>query len=179
MNIAEIIILGLALAIDAMFVSFSYGLVISKDKLKNALFLAFAFGFFQFLMPVTGWFFTGSIYSYIKDYSKWVVFAVFIMLALKFLKEAFEKKNEIKENCLSLSCVLSLAIATSIDALGAGVSIRCLSSLILKEAVIIGIITFILSITGFYIAGFLKKLNSKYAQIIASIVFVYLAVKAL
>ena len=96
MNVLEIIILSFAMAIDAFIVSFTYGLLINAKRFQNALIMAFFFGLFQFLMPLLGWMFTGTVYSYLEKISKWVVFIVFFCLAIKVLKEAFEKKRRTK-----------------------------------------------------------------------------------
>ncbi len=177
MNFIEILILSVALALDALIVSFSYGIIIKEQRIYNALKLAFAFGFFQFFMPVLGWNFTGLIYSYIKDYSKWIVFLVFLFLGIKFFKGAFEEKETANTSCISFTCLLCLAVATSIDAFGAGVSVKCLNTSILFPALLIGIITFILSLSGFFSACCLKNFPSKYVEITGALLLIYLAIK--
>ena len=179
MSIYEIIVLSVALALDAMVVSFSYGLVLLEQRLKNSLKLSGAFGFFQFIMPVIGWFLADWVYKYIKDYAKYIVFAVFIFLAVKFIKEAFSKENAVNKECISLLCLFTLAVATSIDALGAGISIRLLNTNIWFPALLIGIITSALSIFGFWFAVIFRRVNTSILKIIAGLLFVYLAVKAL
>ena len=179
MSNIEILVLAVALAIDAMLVSFSYGLVINKKKFLNAFLLAFAFGFFQFLMPVVGYYLTGIFYDKLAFYSKWIVFFIFMFLGLKFLKSAFEKKEEVKIICISLSCLLCLAVATSIDALGAGVSIKLLNVSPFYPSGLIGVITFILSISGFYIANVFKKLPSRPVEVFGALLLIYLALKAI
>ncbi len=179
MSIYEIIILALALALDAMIVSFSYGLIITSKRFENVLKLALSFGFFQFLMPIIGWYIADYIYIYIKNFSKWIVFSVFILLAIKLLKEVISAEEDVKNNCISLWCLFCLAVATSIDALGAGISIRFLETKVIFPAVLIGIITFMLSILGFNLSTLLKKINSKILKSLAVIMFVYLAVKSL
>ena len=76
-------------------------------------------------------------------------------------------------------CILGLAIATSIDAFGAGVSIRLLNVDILFPAISIGLITFFLSFLGFNIVSFLNKLPSKSVEITGSLILFYLAIKSL
>ena len=179
MSIWEIIILSVAMAIDAFIVSFAYGLIINAKRLQNAFIMAFFFGFFQFFMPLLGWVFTGTVYSYLEKFSKWIVFSVFLVLGLKFLKEAFEKKEEHQICCIGLLCILGLAVATSIDAFGAGVSIRLLNVDIILPAISIGVITFVLAFLGFNIAISLNKLPSKYVEISGAILLFYLAIKSL
>lgn len=179
MSIIEILVLSIALALDALIVSFSYGMMLSSNRMKYAFLLAFSFGFFQFLMPLIGWNLTGFLYSSLENYSKIIVFLVFFLLALKFIFEAFLKDEKEKINCISTFCIVSLAIATSIDALGAGVSIRLLNNNIWLPSISIGIITFILSFVGFFIAGIFNKLSSKYVNILGAILLFYLSLKTL
>ncbi len=179
MSIYEIIILSIALALDALIVSFSYGAVIKARRYKNAFFLAFSFGFFQMLMPLLGWFFTKIIYLYIEKYSKWLVFLIFFILGIKFLKEAIFNSEEKNISCISPLCMFCLAIATSIDAFGAGASIKLLNVEILKSALIIGLITYVLSFSGFLIAGILKNISEKHVCIFGSLILFYLALKSL
>ena len=178
MNIYEIVILSVALALDALIVSFSYGTIINTKRLKNALLLASSFGIFQMLMPILGWFLTGVIYIYLQKYSKWIVFVVFIVLSIKFLKEAFSNSGKKQVACISPTCMFSLAIATSIDAFGAGVSIKLLNISIILPSIIIGLVTFILSFVGFYVAVTLKSISEKNISIVGAILLFYLAVKS-
>lgn len=179
MSICEIIILAVALSLDALIVSFSYGIMINAQRLKNAIMLSGTFGFFQFLMPVLGWNFTGVIYSYLERYSKWIVFIVFMVLGLKFLQEAFSQEEKQSISCVTFLCTLSLAVATSIDAFGAGVSIRLLNLSVLFPSLIIGLITFLLSFLGFFVAGLLSKFPSKYINILGALLLFYLSIKSI
>ncbi len=180
MSIYEVIILSFALALDAMLVCFSYGLVVKEKRLKNALKLSLSFGIFQFLMPILGWNLTGFVYNPLEIYSKWIVFVVFVFLGLKFLKEAFFKgEKESKCECISALCIISLAFATSIDAFSAGVSIRFINIDIWLPCIMIGIITFILSFFGFFAAGIFCRFPSKYINISGAVLLIYLAIKAI
>ena len=179
MSIYELIILSFALAIDAMLVSFSYGLVITAKRIKNSLILAFFFGLFQFIMPFFGWLMTEYIYEYLHKYSKWIVFIIFLMLGLKFIKDAFSECGEKPNDCISLLCVFVLALATSIDAFGAGVSLRFLEVDILRVCIMIGIVTFVLSIAGFYFGNKFNCFHKKYVTVTGGIMLIYLALKAL
>ena len=89
----EIILLALALSIDASVVSFSYGITFNQNRLKTALLLAIFTGFFQGLMPCIGYFLTTFVKSYIAPYASAIVFTIFVFLGLKFIKEAFDKNK--------------------------------------------------------------------------------------
>lgn len=178
MAIAEILILAFALSIDALIVSFSYGLILNKEKYKYSIILAFAFGFFQFLMPIIGWYLSSCIYSLLEIFSKWIVFSVFMFLSIRFIKSAFSQE-EIRITCITLKCLFFLAIATSIDALGAGISLKFTNVTILIPSIIIGTITFIDSVVGFWTANIFKKIPSKYIELFGGLLLLYLAIKSI
>ena len=179
MGIVQILFLAFALSIDAMVVSFSQGLIFKTQKRKNSLILAFFLGFFQFLMPVLGYFCSLGIYKYLQFINTWIVFVIFMILGIKFIKEAFDEEKEETITRLSLGCLLAFAIATSIDAFGAGISL-CFSHVkVWFPAVLIGIITFINSLLGFWFGYLFKNFPAKYLQILGGIILIGLAIKAI
>ena len=93
MNLAEIIILAAALGIDCLVVSFSQGLILNSNRIRNSVILALTMGFCQGFMPCLGYFGTGVISKYITAYSNWLVFAIFMILGIKFIYESFQKKR--------------------------------------------------------------------------------------
>lgn len=100
MSYFSIILLAIALSIDACVVSFSYGLAFTENRFKNAIRLAACTGLFQGLMPVIGYYLTGFVKSFIEPYAGFIVFAIFTYLGVKFIKEAFEKR---KKNSFALT----------------------------------------------------------------------------
>ena len=181
MNLFDIIMLALALSIDACAVSFGWGLLFNKNKIRNALLLALFTGFFQFLMPVMGYFLADLIYSFVKPFASFVAFIIFMILGLKFIYDALFDKNSDKKVplCLSFACLLSIALTASIDALVAGVNLRFMDVNILKSSLVIGIVTFINSLSGCFLGHLFKKFPSKYLEILSGLVLVALAIKAL
>lgn len=180
MSYLDIFILAIALSIDACVVSFSNGLIFTHNQKKNSLILAFSVGFFQFLMPLIGGSFTGLVSKYVEPYSAWLVFAIFTILGLKFIKDAFKEKTQEKLICyFCFSYILTVSLATSIDALAAGVSMALFGIKILIPAIIIGIVTFINSLLGFWAGNFFKKFPTKNLEISGGIILILLAFKVL
>ena len=181
MSFIEVLFLAVALSIDASVVSFSQGLCFSENKLKNSLFLAFFVGLFQSLMPVIGWFLAKGVYKYVETIDHWIAFGIFLFLGIKFITDALtqEEKEECKRTCISLQCLLLIALATSIDALAAGATLYFLKIAILIPAVIIGVITFFNSLIGFWSGFVLKRFPSKYLEIFAGLILIGLGVKVL
>lgn len=178
MTLAGIILLAIALSIDACAVSFAHGLIMHENRVKNALLLAVFTGMAQALMPLIGYFVTQPFYKTIEPVGKWIVFSIFLYLGIKIIQEAFEKDKEVPL-CLSISCLFMIAIATSIDALAAGVTLALTSSKILFSSIIIGCTTFIFSIFGFTSGCFLKKFPTMYLEIFAGIILILLALKSI
>ena len=80
---------------------------------------------------------------------------------------------------ISLKHLLTLGVATSIDALAVGISFAFLSVDILLAVFIIGLITFVISFIGVKSGHFLgKKFKSK-AEIFGGLVLLVMAVKIL
>jgi len=180
MSILDILILAIALSIDACVVSFSNGLVFNQNKRLNSLMLAFSVGFFQFLMPVIGFFAAQTVSKYVEPYDHWIVFGIFVLLGAKFIKDAFEEEKEEKIECfMCFKYIFLVSIATSIDALGAGVSIAFTGTKILIPAIIIGVITFINSLLGFWGGYLFKKFPTKNLEISAGVILILLAIKTL
>ena len=178
MTYLEIFLLALALSVDACVVSFTYGLSFKEERIKNALLLACFTGIFQGVMPAIGYYLTNFVKTMIAPYASLIVFTIFIFLGIKFIKEAFDK-NKNKPCCISITCLLLIGIATSIDAFSAGISLALYGNLIFKPALLIIIITFINSLLGFSLGGILKNFPSKWLEIIAGMVLIGLGIKAI
>lgn len=178
MSIISILLLAIALSIDACVVAFAHGLVLEKHRLKNSLLLGLFTGVFQAIMPLIGYYATTPFYKFIAPIGKWVVFAIFLYLGLKVIKEAFEENREIP-SCLSIQCLFMIAIATSIDALAAGITLALTSVNIFKSVFLIGSTTFLFAFVGYWSGCFLKKLSTKGLEIFAGVILIFLAVKSL
>lgn len=178
MNFIDLILLGLALGVDCFVVSFSQGLIFKSEKVKISFKLALTMGLFQGVMPVIGYIGTNSLYKYVVPYSKWIVFGIFLLLGLKFIVESFQPKEK-EVQCIGLKCLLGLGLATSIDALVSGASIRLTQTSLLISVMIIGIASFLMSIGGFRSGNFIKNIPSKYLEITGGLILVALAIKSL
>lgn len=177
MSYISIFILAFALSVDACVVSFSYGITFDKQRLKNALLLSVFTGFFQGLMPVIGYFLTNFVREYVYPYADLIVFLIFSYLGFKFIVEANSPERK-KELCIGIQCLLLIGIATSIDAFSAGISLSLYGNRILKPAILIALITFINSNIGFWVGGKLRHLSTKYLEIFAGILLIFLGMKA-
>lgn len=178
MSLIDILLLAIALGIDCLVVSFSQGLIFNQNRVKNSIALATSMGGFQGTMPIIGFVAADYIYDLIAPYSKWLVFIIFFVLGLKFILESFQPKEE-EICCIGIRCLISLGIATSIDALVAGASINLTETPLLLAGIIIGIASFIMSLIGFWIGNLGKFIQSKYLEIAGGLILIFLALKSI
>ena len=179
MGLIEIIILSIALGIDCFIASFSQGLIFKNKRVKNSLNLAVTMGGFQGLMPVIGYIATDKIYKLLIPYSNKLVFGIFLILGLHFIIEAFRQQDKPEIQCIGLKCLMSLGIATSIDALISGTTIKLTSAILLLTCFIIGMTSFIMSLCGFWLGNRIKNIPQKKLQITGGILLLLLAFKSL
>ena len=178
MSYLSIFLLALALSLDACLISFSYGLVFNNEKYKNSMLLAFFTGFFQFLMPILGYFLTGFIKVYLQNWSNLIVFLIFSYLGIKFIVDSFKKKRQ-ERLCIGVKCLFLVGIGTSIDAFSAGISLMLFNCHILKPSLLIGFITFINSLLGFWSGSLLKHLPTRFLEILAGLFLIFIGMKSL
>lgn len=147
MSIIEIIILAIGLSMDAVAVSISSSLAVKEIKFSHGLKMGAFFGGFQALMPFIGWLAGVSFRKLIQGLDHWIAFLLLAAIGGKMIYEGCHEKDceTPKNNPFQFYVLLGLAIATSIDALAAGVSFAVLDLNILFVVTIIGTITFTLS----------------------------------
>lgn len=179
MDFVTLLFIATGLAMDATAVSISSGLVIQEHRLLNGVKMAIVFGLFQALMPVIGWLAGISLFSAISHYDHWVAFGLLGIIGGHMIYNGLSSSNENPFNPVKFSMLLLLAIATSIDALAAGLSFAFLKIRIFRAVLIIGVVTVVLSATGFSFANFVgRKFGSK-VEIVGGLILVGIGIKIL
>ena len=163
---------------DCLVVSFSQGLIFTSQRTKNSLRLAVCMGLFQGLMPILGYIGTHGVYDILVPYSSWIVFGIFFIIGMHFITEAISQKEKEQICCIGWKCLIGFSIATSIDALISGVSLRLTSTNMFTACTIIGLASFIMSLFGFWSGNRLKHLPSKYLEILGGLILLILAIKS-
>ena len=175
--IIQILLLAIALSMDAFAVSITDGLIYQDINKKKALFIALTFGTMQGLMPLIGYWLVELIEFLVNEGSAgsaskimslivvWTAFGLLLFLGTKMLVEgilALKKKEEEKlVRLFSYKEVLFFGLATSIDALGSGVALHSgLSNniTIFIHISIIIVITFVISLLGVLLGHKIEKL---------------------
>lgn len=182
MGIIELLLIAVGLSMDAFAVSVCKGLNMTKLRIKNALVIGLFFGGFQALMPLIGWFLGSRFESYIVSIDHWIAFGLLAFIGGQMVWEALKEGEHKQESAdeLRLKQLFMLAVATSIDALAVGITFALLDGVsIWISILLIGCITFAISVAG-VLVGF--KFGSKYekgAQIMGGIILVGLGIKIL
>ncbi len=165
MDLISIVLIAIALSMDAFAVSLATGMINKEYTYK----MPFSFGSFQAIMPIIGWSLGIKIKSAISTIDHWIAFSILFAVGIKMIYES----EKLKINAHS---IIMLSIATSIDAFAIGITLSMIGISIFLPAIIIGIITFFICLIGFLIAG---KIKLRKPEIIGGIILIALAFKIL
>lgn len=184
-SVFSILSIAVALSMDAFAVSICKGLSLqSRFKLSHALKAGIYFGLFQALMPLIGYYLGSALMQRINTeaVTGWIAFILLAFIGGKMVKEALDKDEKSVSPDMDFKTMLVLAVATSIDAMAAGVSLATPEAPqipIFISVSIIGITTFLFSFVGVRIGNvFGCKYKSK-AEMVGGVILILMAVKFL
>lgn len=180
MSLITVFFIAVALAMDAFAVSITSGVTICRMHLRHALRIAAFFGGFQALMPILGWSLGRFAADYIMAYDHWIAFLLLAFVGGKMSWDALmngDDEDDVRKDPLNLYILLTLAFATSIDAAAVGISLSFLKVDIIEPSIIIGVITFLISLAGTFIGcRFGDKFGSK-IEIVGGLVLIGIGIK--
>ncbi len=181
----EIIILGIALSMDAFAVTISNMFTYRSTSTKRALLMPLFFGAFQGIMPLIGYVAGQAISSIIEQYAGIITFVILGFIGGKMIWDAFhENPEESKETAkkgsvLTVGVLFFQAIATSIDALAVGVSFAALSVNVVFASLAICVTTALCTTIALFIGRRFGAMLGSKASIIGGIVLIIIGVKEL
>lgn len=205
MQVASILLMAVALAMDAFAVSVCKGLSATRIDWRRAFATALSFGLFQALMPALGWALGESVSELIEPIDHWIAFALLAAIGAKMVVDAVREDpcDDMEGSETSspegsdpsssegvpsrsgstgsgfLLELIALSVATSIDALAAGISFSMAGLPVLQSVVAIGVVTFALSLAGFALGNRFGASFNKPANIAGGAVLVVLGLKIL
>ena len=181
MEFFEAMILAVGLSMDAFAVSVCKGLSMKKANLKSGLICGVWFGGFQALMPTIGFSLAMLFADAIEAFDHWVAFVLLALIGINMLKEALSKGCDCEEHSadLGVKTMFVMAIATSIDAMAAGISLAMDGANIWLNAACIGITTCILSAVGVKVGNVFGSRSEKKAQLCGGVILILLGLKIL
>ena len=180
MDAATTILLSLGLAADAFAVAVSSGLAIKHMKVNKALKIALFFGVFQALMPVIGWLIGLSFSFLITPIDHWIAFGLLSFIGGRMIYESLQsEEGEKKFNPLDTGTLITLSVATSIDALAVGLGFAVLKDSIALAVTAIGFITFFLAFAGVFIGHKCGNLFANKIEILGGAILIFIGSRIL
>lgn len=153
MHLTESILIGLALAMDCFAVSITAGTIAKRLVARPMLAMILAFGFFQGAMVLAGWYVSSLFSRILAPVDHWIAFALLSVIGIQMIREGFSPKEEAKFNPFDYKVILTLAVATSIDAMAVGVSMAFMQlgngwEAVAQPVIVIAALSSLLTIAG-------------------------------
>lgn len=175
----EVIVLALALSMDAFAVSIGLGAKNTGRVPVLAFKSAVYFGVFQALMPMIGYAGGKGVMGWVESYAPWIAFVLLMLIGGKMIHESMSEGIEEDIAVITHRVMVLLAIATSIDAMAAGFSLTLLGVAPLLACAIIGAVTFVFSGVGVYVGAHSGTWLESKAELFGGIVLILIGIKIL
>lgn len=175
----ELFILALALSMDAFAVSLGLGSKTQPATHKFALKVGLLFGFFQAFMPVIGFLAGVGLEQYITAVDHWIAFVLLALIGGKMVYESFGENVEEEIQTITNKLLLTLAVATSIDAMAAGFTLTLFDLPVLVSSLIIGVTTFVFSYIGVFLGSKGGAVLESKAEFLGGAVLIFIGIKIL
>ena len=163
---------------DAFAVSVCKGLSVQKVKPKHYLIVAAYFGGFQALMPLLGYLLGVRFEAMVANVDHWIAFVLLGLIGANMGRESRAGEEKLDDS-FTVSTMLILAVATSIDALAIGVTFAFLGVNIVEAIILIGITTGIISGVGLKIGNVFGSRYKSKAEMAGGIVLILMGIKIL
>lgn len=177
MDILLVVIIGIALSMDAFAVSITFGLCNQIKNTKDSIKVGATFGIFQGVMPLIGFLVSYLVLDYITHYSGYIAFIILAIVGANMIREGAKKENKLE--CISIKKLFILGFATSIDALVTGFSLSLMNINIYLAVIIIGFVTFFVCFLGTKIGKLVSIKFKHISEILGGIVLILIGIKFL
>jgi putative Mn2+ efflux pump MntP len=181
----SLILLAFGLAADAFAVALGQGAVVRANPWRSALVIGAAFGVAQAIAPLIGWSLSLLFAGLIESIDHWVAFILLALVGGKMVLEGFrkdppgEESDPGKEKPARGWTLVTLAVAVSIDAAAAGITLPTLDAPVLVSVVAIGLVTFALSVAGVMIGRAGARALGPQAEIVGGLILIVIGAKVL
>lgn len=186
MLILQVLGIAVALSIDAMVVALCWSATCKNVRFEHVFKFAAAFGLFQFLMPLAGGLAGNTISGLVSAWDHWIAFALLAWVAVSMIREAFSEEEEesIPQVCgqIPWGTLLTLAVATNLDALAVGFSFAMADFPILWPSIVIGVVCFILTAIAVLLGRTLSEKAARHSaklSLLGAVVLLAIGVKIL
>ena len=179
MGLWELFVIALGLSMDAFAVSICKGLSVRTCRPRHMLICGLYFGIFQALMPLIGYILGSQFESLVTAVAPYIAFALLAFIGVNMIREARSGDEEAATDDFSFRAMLPLAVATSIDALAAGVSFAFLQVDIVPAVAFIGVTTFVCCVIGVKVGSLFGSKYKQSAEFFGGLVLILMGFKIL
>lgn len=189
-----LLLLAVALSMDAFAVAIGLGAKHRQNTTKIAVMAGVYFGVFQGIMPLIGYLGGRSILGFITNWAPWIACIILVGLGGKMLYEALFGEDEepvtdaaphrdaldIANNitiAITHKTMVTLAIATSIDAMAAGFTLNLIPVNPFLSCLVIAIVTAIFSFIGVFLGKQSGTWLESKAEIFGGLVLIGIGIK--
>jgi|LSQX01.1.fsa_nt_gb putative Mn2+ efflux pump MntP len=180
----SVVLVAFALAMDALAASVSIGICIPRVRFRHALKVGLIFGSFQAAMPAAGWYLGRAFRDVIQPLDHWLAFVLLAAIGGHMIRDAVINKaaDDDPDYCpigdpLDTRRLLGLGVATSIDALAAGISLSIEAVSLTLSVLVIGVVTFLICVIGVLFSRGLGRRFRRRACMIGGSVLILIGVK--
>ncbi len=178
MDFITLLAVSLGLSFDTFAISLSFGVINNAMFFRQAVRVALIFAVFQAGLMVAGYFLASVVSAFMKATDHWVALCLLSILGIRMIIEgAGRKENEKVRDYTRLPCLMTSALSTSIDAFAVGISFALLDIRIWESSILIGIITFLASMTAIRIGKSAGKRLGKNVEIIGGLILIAIGIK--
>jgi putative Mn2+ efflux pump MntP len=179
LSLPEIIVLALALAVDAFTVGAAVGL--RHGSPRQIFRLSFHFGLFQALMPLLGILIGKVLNEVVEAFDHWLAFGLLAFVGGRMIYTALRggEEEEAERDLTRGASLVILSLAVSIDALAVGFSIGVSEVPFALPVILIGVIAAAMTVLGMLLANRIGGMLGRGAEIVAGVVLIGIGVKVL
>jgi putative Mn2+ efflux pump MntP len=179
----NVLVIAISLSLDAFAVAIAGGVKSRRPTLRDAVKVGLFFGGFQAGMPLIGYLLGSAFKDLVDQASGWIAFVLLTLIGLNMIRNAIggddADEDDDSRDMLQNRTLLALAVATSIDALVVGVTLSLAGLPLLVSIVMIGVVTFVMSIVGFLFGGRLGTMFGEKVEILGGLALIAIGVKLL
>jgi putative Mn2+ efflux pump MntP len=174
-----ILFVAIALAMDSFSVAITNGVGNQTFKFKEALKAGTFFGLFQAAMSIAGWVAGRQVLDLISGFDHWIAFGLLAFIGGEMIYESVKTESKRVLASPGIGVLLTLSVATSIDALAVGLGLSFLQVSIVEPAIVIGVVAFLLSFLGVYLGGKLRSLLHNRVEMLGGSILIAIGIRIL
>lgn len=181
LSFPAILIIAIGMSTDCFAVALSGSISLGSSSFIQVLRTALSFGFFQAMMPVLGWLAGRTVVGLISVYDHWLAFGLLLLVGSRMLWASRRSGEDggVSSDITKGWLLLTLSVATSIDALAVGLSFAFMQVNIVLASATIGAVTFLVTIIGFRLGKKAGKIIRKRAEVVGGLILIAIGLKIL